>query len=167
MYGFGAEEGIEQAPSAEEGPQFYRDWMGKVSKQLQQLQDRNDALEAAQAKQSVKQTLTAQGYAPQVADLYTGKPEGLNDWLGTYGAALARGDAAPEGGEAEGQVQGGTPPTVVSSESQAAMAAISGASQGGSGPLSGEDQLAARLNAANTPEEFNAIMREAGNVRFR
>lgn len=163
MYGFG-EESTEQAPDAAVAPKFYRDYMDKVSKQLQVLQDKNDALEKAQNQQAVKDALTAKGYAPQAAGLYTGSPDKLDDWLSANGAALAK-----TGGEAVEPGQGvqGTPQTVVSPESQAAMQQMASAGVDGVAATSGEDQLNARLNAADSQEEFNAIMREAGNVRFR
>lgn len=163
MYGFG-EESTEQAPDAAVAPKFYRDYMDKVSKQLQALQDKNDALEKAQNQQAVKDALTAKGYAPQAAGLYTGSPDKLDDWLSANGAALAK-----TGGEAVEPGQGvqGTPQTVVSPESQAAMQQMASAGVDGVAATSGEDQLNARLNAADSQEEFNAIMREAGNVRFR
>lgn len=163
MYGFG-EESTEQAPDAAVAPKFYRDYMDKVSKQLQALQDKNDALEKAQHQQAVKDALTAKGYAPQAAGLYTGSPDKLDDWLSANGAALAK-----TGGEAVEPGQGvqGTPQTVVSPESQAAMQQMASAGVDGVAATSGEDQLAARMNAADTEEEFNAIMREAGNVRYR
>lgn len=163
MYGFG-EESTEQAPDAAVAPKFYRDYMDKVSKQLQALQDKNDSLEKAQNQQAVKDALTAKGYAPQAAGLYTGSPDKLDDWLSANGAALAK-----TGGEAVEPGQGvqGTPQTVVSPESQAAMQQMASAGVDGVAATSGEDQLNARLNAADSQEEFNAIMREAGNVRFR
>lgn len=163
MYGFG-EESTEQAPDAAVAPKFYRDYMDKVSKQLQVLQDKNDSLEKAQNQQAVKDALTAKGYAPQAAGLYTGSPDKLDDWLSANGAALAK-----TGGEAVEPGQGvqGTPQTVVSPESQAAMQQMASAGVDGVAATSGEDQLNARLNAADSQEEFNAIMREAGNVRFR
>lgn len=166
MYGFGEENepSEPQAPDAAVAPKFYRDYMDKVSKQLQALQDKNDALEKAQAKQAVKEALTAKGFAPQVADLYQGTPDKLDDWLGTYGSGLAKTDGAAV--EA-GQGAQGTPQTVVSPESQAALAAFGAAgSDGASSALTGEEQLAARINATQTPGEFAAIMREAGNRRF-
>lgn len=167
MYGFGAEE--EQGePQIQEGavaPKFYRDYMDKVSAQLKALQDKNDALEKAQRQQQVKESLTAKGYAPQVADLYQGKPEELDSWLGAYGAGLAKADGSAAGEAGQG-VQG-TPQSVIPAESQAAMAAFSAAGSDGAPALSGEDALNARLNAAQTQEEFAAIMREAGNKFYR
>jgi hypothetical protein len=168
MYGFGAdgEQGEPQAPDAAVGPKFYRDWMEKVSGQLGELKAENDRLRDAQRQQQVAEALKAKGIAPVAAQLFTGTPDKLDDWLGTYGAALAKAEGAQEG-ELQGLPAGTPPPTVVSSESQAAMAAIAAAGAGGAGPQSGDDQMAARLEAAATPEEFAAIMREAGNVRYR
>jgi len=166
MYGFGVDDPAGEPAQDPQGPKWFREYMDKVSGQLKSLQERNEELERAQRQTQVAEALKAKGYAPQAAGLYSGDPNKLDDWLSANGAALARTEAAPEGDQ-QGQ-PAGPPPTVVSPESQAAMAAMSAASTGGAGPLSGEDQLAARLEAAGDDEAaFNAIMREAGNVRFR
>ncbi|MGN6127874.1 MAG: hypothetical protein ACTHON_15035 [Humibacter sp.] len=160
-YGFGEETDPtgETAPT-EQGPKWYREGLEKLSGQIAEIKAENDRLKAEQAKQAVKDTLTAQGYAPQVADLYTGKPEGLNDWLSANGALFVKnGEAAGE----QGGAPTGPPATTVSQESQAAQAAFSAAGSGAASGLSGDDQLVARMNAAQTPEELDAIMREAGN----
>jgi hypothetical protein len=162
MYGFGPED---TEPQTEQpAPKWFRQHMDKVSEDLKVLREENDRLKAAQQQQAVREALTAKGFAPQVADLYQGTPDKLDDWLGTYGSGLAKTDGAAV--EA-GQGAQGTPQTVVSPESQAALAAFGAAgSDGASSALTGEEQLAARMNAAQTPEEFAAIMREAGNRRF-
>lgn len=161
-YGFGIEDeqGEPQAPSSAEGPKFYREWMDKVSGQLGELKAENDRLKAAQQKREVEQALTAQGYAPQAAGLYTGTPEGLNDWLSANGAALAKVDG---GAVEQGQGTQGVPQSAISPESQAAQAAFSAAGSGAASGLSGDDQLAARLAGAQNMEELDAILREAGN----
>lgn len=164
-YGFGDEEIEPQGQEARE-PAWFRSRMDKVSTEIAELKAENDRLRAEQTKQAVKDTLAAQGFAPQVADLYTGTPDKLTEWLGTYGAAFAKGGNAAEG-EQQAQTQQGPPATTVSPESQAAATAFAAAGQGGADGLSAEAQLEARLNQAQTPEEFNAIMREAGNVRYR
>jgi hypothetical protein len=160
-YGFGIED--EQGePEIQEtqGPKWFRDYMGKVSGQLGELKAENDRLKAAQQKQEVEKALTAQGYAPQAAGLYTGTPDKLDDWLSANGAALAKTDGAAV---EQGQGVQGTPQTVVSPESQAAQAAFSAAGSGAASGLSGDEQLVARLSAAQNDEEWAAIMREAGN----
>lgn len=159
MYGFG-EENEPQAQAQE--PAWFRSRMDKVSSEIADLKAENDRLKAEQAKRAVKDKLTALGYAPQVADLYQGKPEEVDTWVGTYGAAFAKAEAAGE----QQAAQQGTPATTVSPESQQAMTAMSAAGSGSAPALSGEDALVARLNAAQTKEEFDAIMREAGNPRY-
>lgn len=162
MYGFGPDdEATGEAAPTSQAPKWYREGLEKLSGQIAEIKAENDRLKAEKAKQSVRDTLTAQGYAPQVADLYAGQPEGLNDWLGTYGAGLAKtGDVdAIEAGQG---VQG-TPTSAVSPEDQAAMARMAAAGQGGTGALAGEDQLAARMRQAQTPEELAALMREQGS----
>jgi len=165
MYGFGEEQGIEPQ-TQEPDPRGFRKWMGEVSETLKELRTENERLRTEQAKSAVREQITAQGYAPGVADLYTGKPEGLNDWLSANGALFAKATNAE--GEQQAQTQQGPPATTVSPESQAAAAAFAAAGQGGSANgLSAEQQLEARLNQAQTKQEFDAIMREAGNVRYR
>lgn len=161
MYGFGEEIEGTEPQGQEPDPKGFRRWMGEVSETLKELRAENDRLKAEQAKSAVRTTLTAQGYAPQVADLYTGSPDKLNDWLGTYGAAFAK------AGTAEGEPQGapqGPPASTVSSESQAQQAAFAAAGQGAAGAAaSSEDQLIARLKAASSLEELEAIEREQGS----
>lgn len=164
-FGFGEDdETTEPQGQGEREPAWFRSRMDKVSGEIAELKAENDRLKTAQRQQEVAEALKAKGYAPQAAGLYTGTPDKLDDWLGANSAALARADgAAVEQGQ-EG-VQG-TPQTVVTPESQAAQAAFSAAGQNGAPALGTEDQLAARMNAAQTEEEFAAIMREAGNRRF-
>jgi len=158
-YGFGEE--IEPQGQEAREPAWFRSRMDKVSTEIAELKAENDRLRAEQAKAAVRDTLTAQGYAPGVADLYTGKPEGLNDWLSANGALFAK--AAPAAGE-QIETPQGSPATVVSPESQAAAAAFAAAGQGAAGAAaSSEDQLIARLNAATSLQELEAIEREHGS----
>lgn len=156
---------IEPQIQDQQGPKWFREYMDKVSGQLKSLQERNEQLEQAQRQTQVAEALKAKGYAPEAAGLYSGKPDELDTWLGTYGAGLARAASAAEG-EQQTAPQG-PPQTTVSAESQAAQAAFSAAGTDGTPALSGEDALVARMNAAKTEEEYAAIMREAGNRFFR
>lgn len=164
MYGFGEEEQGGPQGQGEQGPKWFREQMAEVSGTLKELRAENERLKESQRREQVASALAAQGYAPQAAGLYTGSPDKLDDWLTANAAALAK-----TGGEAAEQGQGvqGTPQTVVSPESQAAMQQMASAGVDGVAATSGEDQILARMNAASSEEEFNAIMREAGNVRFR
>lgn len=168
-YGFGYEDpGFNPAAaeqSDDKAPKWYRDRMDKVSEQLNQLVEENNRLKAAQQKTAVADALTKAGYAPQAAGLYQGDPAGLTDWLAANGAALAK-LPAPEGaGETEqGQARQGPPQSVVSPEDQAALSRMQGmGAEGAAPPLGSEEQLTARIQAATTPEELEAILREAGN----
>lgn len=160
MYGFGADDETEPSVQGPQNPKWFRETITKVSDENKELRAKLEALEVRQRQQEVREALTAKGYAPQVADLYQGDPNKVDDWLGTYGAALAR-----TGGEAAEQGQGvqGTPQTVVSPESQAAMQQMAAAGQDGAASLSGEDQLVALLRGAKTEEEYNDILRANGN----
>lgn len=160
MYGFGADE--EQGELQNQGqpePKWFRQRMDEVSETLKGLKAENERLKEGQRQQQVAEALTAQGYAPTAAQLFTGTPDKLNDWLGTYGAALAK--TGTEGAE-QGQGVQGTPATVVPPESQAAMQQMAAAGQGATA-LSGDDQLVARLNAAKDETELSAILRENGS----
>jgi hypothetical protein len=164
MYGFGVED--EQGEPQTQGdpdPKGFRKWMGEVSKTLEELRAENDRLKAAQQKQEVAEALSAKGYAPQAAGLYTGTPDKLDDWLSANGAALAKADG---GAVEQGQGVQGTPQTVVSPESQSSQAAFSAAGSGAASGLSGDDQLVARMNAAQTQDELDTILRENGNRFF-
>lgn len=161
MYGFGAGEEIEPSGQEQPAPKWFRQHMDKVSEDLKALREENDRLKAAQQRQEVEKALTAKGYAPQAAGLFTGTPDKLDDWLAANGGALAKtgGEAAGEAGEG---VQG-TPQSVVPAESQAAQAAFSAAGTDGAPALGGDDALAARLNQAQSMDEVYAIMREQGS----
>lgn len=165
-YEFGVEdETNEPAATQDQGPKWFREQMAKVSQDIKSLREENETLRAERARTQVREALTQQGYAPQVADLYTGKPEGLNDWLTAHGAVLAKADgAAVEQGQQAAQ---GAAQSAVSPEDQAAMERMAAAGQGAQAPaLSADDQLTARLNAAKSMEELDAIMREAGSRYF-
>lgn len=164
MFGFGEdEEQGEPQGQTSQAPKWFRERMDEVSETLKGLKAENERLKESQRQGQVAEALKAKGYAPQAAGLYAGAPDKLDDWLGTVGAALAKTD----GGAIEaGQGVQGTPQTVVSPESQAAMQQMAAAGVDGAAPLSGDDQLTARINSANTEEEFNAIMRDAGNRRY-
>lgn len=165
-YGFGVEDGIEQgepqAP-ANAAPKWFRERMDEVSETLKELRAENDRLKEGQRRTQVAEALTAQGYAPQAAGLYTGKPEGLTDWLSANGAALAKVDG---GAVEQGQGTQGVPATVVSPESQAAQQAFSAAGSGAASGLSGDEQLAARIAGAQNDDEVNAILKEQGSRFF-
>lgn len=167
MYGFG-EESTEQAPDAAVAPKFYRDYMDKVSKQLQALQDKNDALEKVQNQQAVKDALTAKGYAPQAAGLYAGKPEGLDDWLTANAGALAKLPVA-EGEEPAGEelvTPAGVPQSIVTPESQAELARMQAMGTSGvAAPQGSDKELAARIDAMDEPQ-FDEFMRSQNNRFF-
>jgi hypothetical protein len=174
QYGFGYYDGEPgEAPAAaeqtpEQGPKWFRDYMGKVSKQLEDIKAENTALKAEKQRTEVAQKLTQAGYAPQAAGLYQGDPAGLDDWLKTNGPALAK--LAPEGeqvtAEAEQQAPPGPAPTIVSPESQAAHARMQAMGAEGSAAPAGSDQeLAAQIDAMSE-EQFSEFMRTQGNRFF-
>jgi hypothetical protein len=163
-YGFGPEDDEPQTEAKE--PAWFRSRMDKVSSEIAELKAENDRLKVEAAKQTVKDALTAKGYAPEAAGLYTGAPDKLDDWLSAHGAALVKAaDAAVAG---QGQAPQGPPASTVSAENQQAQVAFQAAGQGAAGAaLSAEDQLVARLKAATTMEELAAIEREQGSRYVR
>lgn len=169
---FGYDSGVNpvagESQSDAQAPKWYRDRMDKVSEQLNTLVEENNRLKAAQRQATVGETLKAKGYAPQAASLYSGEPAGLDDWLSANAGALAKLPLAPgEEAQDQGQAPQGPPPSVVSPESQAAMAAMAAAGGSGPGPVQGSDnEMAAKLAACSTEEEFEAVMRAAGSKYF-
>lgn len=163
-FGFGEDEEQGEQGQGEQGPKWFRTQMAEVSDTLKELRAENDRLKEGQRQVQVAEALKAKGYSETAAGLFKGDPNKLDDWLGAHGAALAKTDgSAVEAGQG---VQG-TPQTVVSAQSQAAMQQMASAgTDGAAAALSGDDQFLARLNSATTEEEFNAVMREAGNRRF-
>lgn len=166
MYGFGVDDAAAGEPQLQEqqGPKWFREQMEKVSGQLGELKAENDRLKETQRQTQVAEALKAKGYAPQAAGLFTGDPTKLDDWLSANGAALAK--TGTEGAEQGQEGVQGTPQTVISPESQAALQQMAAAGQGGAAALSGDDQLTARLNAAQSREELVAIMRESGSQLY-
>jgi hypothetical protein len=152
----------------QQGPKWFREGMASLSGQVKELKAENDRLKTAQRQAEVTETLKAKGYAPQAASLYPGEPAGLDDWLTANAAALAKLPAAPgEEAQDQGQALQAPPPTVVSPESQAAMAAMAAAGGSGPGPVQGSDnELAAKLAATTTEEEFAAVMIAHGSKYF-
>lgn len=161
-YGFGDEDGTEQGEPQSQGqpePKWFRTRMDEVSETLKGLKAENERLKESQRQSQVKEALTAKGFAPQAAGLFTGTPDKLDDWLSANSAALAKADgSAVESGQGVENTQ-----TVVSPESQASQAAFNAAGQAGAATLASDDQLAARISAAKTQEEYEAILRESGS----
>jgi hypothetical protein len=151
----------EQAPPGAE-PKWFRERMDKVSEQVNALVEENSRLKQAQARNQVADALTAKGYAPSAAELYTGVPEKLDDWLTAHGGALAK---LP----AEGQEQGtgqplGVPATVVPADGQEQMRRMQEAGTQGVAPPQGSDkELAAAIAAVTTEAEFDQLMKSHGS----
>jgi len=166
-YGFGYDQSgeepdLSETQSQQQGPKWFREGLDKLSNQVKELTAKNEALEAAQVRNQVADALKAKGYASSAAELYTGAPDKLDEWLGTHGAALAKTSA--EGQEqGEEQAQQGIPVTVVPADGQEAMQRMQEAGTQGVAPPQGTDrELAAALKAAN-PEQFAELMRANGS----
>lgn len=150
----------EQAPAAKE-PKWFRERMDKVSEQMNALTEENNRLKAAQAKNQVEDALKAKGYAPAAAGLYQGDPAKLDDWLTANGGALAK---LPADGQEPQEQPAGPPATVVPAQGQEAMQRMAEQGTQGVAPPQGTDnEIAAALKAASSPEEFAKLMQSHGS----
>ncbi|MFD6250604.1 hypothetical protein [Streptomyces roseolus] len=153
---------LSEAGADQQGPKWFREGLAKLSGQVQELKAENDRLKAQQSKSEIENALKAKGYAPAAASLYTGKPDQLDEWLTANGGALAK--VAPEG-QAQGEVTPqGPPASTVPADGQAEMQRMM--EQGTAGvaaPQGSDKEIAAAIAAANTPEEFEKLMRANGN----
>lgn len=173
QYGFGYDEtdgqsDLGEAATDPQGPKWFREGLAKLSGQVNELKAENDRLKQAQTQSQIAESLKAKGYAPQAAGLYAGEPAGLDDWLKTNAGALAKLPAGEGGafGSEEGQAPTGPPATVVTPESQAALAAMQGMGTGGVAPSLGSDrEVAARIDAMDEAQ-FDDFMRSQGNRFF-
>jgi hypothetical protein len=151
-----------EAGAGQQGPKWFREGLDKLSSQVAELRAENAALKAQQTKSEIENTLKAKGYAPQAASLYQGDPAKLDDWLTANGGALAR---LPEGEQAQGEVTPqGPPASTVPADGQAEMQRMM--EQGTAGvaaPQGSDKEIAAAIAAANSPEEFEKLMRAHGN----
>jgi hypothetical protein len=168
-YGFGYDDTDEQSgageqQSTEQGPKWFRSYMDKVSGQLNELQAENKALKEAQTRSDVEKALTAKGYAPQAAGLFNGEPAKLDEWLTANGGALAKLPSA-EGEQQPGEeTPAGPPASTVPADGQEQMQRMQEAGTQGVAPPQGSDkELAAALQAAQSPEDFAKLMQSHGN----
>lgn len=152
----------EPQPVEQQGPKWFRDYMDKVSGQLKAIQAENEALKAEKKQQAVSEALKAKGYAPQAAGLFTGEPEKLDEWLTANGAALAK---LPDGQQPEEpQAPQGPPSTTVPADGQAGMLRMQEqGTQGVAAPQGTDNEIAAALKAAQSPEDLASLLRSHGN----
>jgi hypothetical protein len=146
----------------QQGPKWFREGLAKLSGQVNELQAENKRLKEAQVRGEVENTLKAKGYAPQAAGLFTGTPDKLDEWLTANGGALAK---LPEGEQPQGEeAPSGPPASTVPADGQAAMQRMQEQGTQGVAPPAGTDnELAAALKAAQTPEQFAQLMQSHGN----
>lgn len=155
--------GLGEADSQQQGPKWFREGLAKLSGQVQELKAENERLKAEQTKADVANALKAKGYAPNAAELYKGDPTKLDEWLGTYGAALAK---LPAEGQEQGEMQAptGPPASTVPADGQEQMQRMMEQGTQGVAPPQGSDkEIAAALAAATSPEEFAQLMRSHGS----
>ena len=171
-YGFGYND-PEFTPASEEtqsaqGPKWFREGLDKLSGQVKELQAENERLKNAQKRAEVADALKTKGFAPQAAGLYTGDPAGLDKWLEANGAALAR--LPQTEGEQSSEQEPGAPqapaPSIVTPESQAALARMQAMGAGGAAPTGGEQEMVSQIEAMDDPEQFAQFMRAQGNRFF-
>jgi hypothetical protein len=159
--GFPAEDGDPQTQETQDqrAPAWFRDKMDADSKALKEMREQMELLRAENRQAKVEQRLTAQGYSPQVASLYSGEPDKVEEWLTANAPYLVKAD----GHTAAPQAQGGAPQSTIPATGQAGMQQMNNAGPTGSENLpTGDDALAAALAATTTPEEFQAVARANG-----
>lgn len=151
-----------EAGATPQGPKWFREGLDKLSGQVAELRAENAALKAQQTKSEIEGALKAKGYAPAAAGLFTGTPDKLDEWLTANGGALAK---VAQEGQAQGEVTPqGPPASTVPADGQAEMQRMM--EQGTAGvaaPQGSDKEIAAAIAAANTPEEFEKLMRANGN----
>lgn len=142
-------------PSEEERtPKWFRNYMEKSAKEIKELRQKL-------ADKEVAEKFQAKGYDPAAALLYQGDPEKVDEWLTSNGALLAKRPGAPEE-EIAPPAQQGPPASTVSAEDQAKLQQMNMAGGSVASPLGSEAELAAALNAAKTPQEFEQVARANG-----
>jgi hypothetical protein len=151
-------------PVQEQGPNWFRDYMDKVSGQLKELRAENETLRQKERQSQVAETLRAKGYTPDAAKLFTGEPETLDEWLGTYGNVLAKLPAAPgePNEESEPETPQGPPQSTIPADQQAQMRQFAEAGMNAAPPEGSDKELADRIRNAS-PDEFAQIMQAHGN----
>jgi hypothetical protein len=167
-YSFGYDETDETSELGEipeaQGPKALRDHLKQISSQLKELKADNDRLKAEKTRSELENTLKAKGYAPQAAGLFTGTPDKLDEWLTANGSALAKLPAAPgEDGQGE-QAPSGPPASTVPADGQEQMQRMQEQGTQGVAPPAGTDnEIAAALKAAQSPDDFAKLMQSHGN----
>lgn len=154
--------GLGESESQPQGPKWFREGLDKLSSQVKELRAENEALKRSQVEEQVAKTLKAKGYDPAAAALFKESPEKLDDWLGAYGAALAK--LPGEGQEQDQEQPAGPPASTVPADGQEQMQRMAEAGASGVAPPQGTDkEIAAALAAANSREDFEKIMRSHGS----
>lgn len=154
--------GLGETGNQQQGPKWFREGLDKLSSQVQELKAENDRLKAQQTRSELETTLKAKGYAPQAAGLYQGTPDKLDEWLTANGGALAK---LPEGQQqGEAVTQQGPPASTVPADGQEQMQRMQEqGTQGVAPPQGTENEIAAALKAAQSPEDFAKLMQSHGS----
>lgn len=151
-----------QEPSQAPEPKWFRDYMEKTSKEMKQLRQKL-------AVKDVEEALKSKGFAPSAAALYQGDPAKVDEWLSAHGQSLAKipGTETSVSETEEPAQPAGPPQSIVSPESQAALARMQAAGgEGQAAPMGSDQDLAAKIAACATPDEFAALMRANGSQYF-
>jgi len=146
------------AGQQDQGPKWFRDYMAKSAQQIENLTRKLEDAEAKERQGEIATAFEAKGFARSAAALYQGTPDKVDEWLGTYGDALARsGQQPPQQTRPPGEMppqQQVVPPSLQADlqkiQQQGLPTAI--APQSGS-----DDDLAAALRATTNPDEFHQV----------
>lgn len=165
--GEGQESGYGQGQGQQDqGPKWFRDALAKQSQQIADLNARLQAADAEKRQAQIQSVFEAKGYAPSAAALYNGEPDKVDEWLGTYGNALAKvgqvqDQQRPPGdtGPADMAKPPVLPPSTQADLQRMQQMGPAGANAPGG---SSDDDLAAALAATTNPEEFLQVARAHG-----
>lgn len=142
-------------PQQSQEPKWFRDRMEALAQQNQALADQVKSLTAERTRAQTAQAFEAAGVSPAAAALYQGDPGKVAEWLEANKAFLAPAEQAPQGQQAG---------AVADPAAQAAMQQMQAAGSGAGivGPQGSDDELAAALRSAQTPEDFVSRMQAGG-----
>ena len=149
------DDGGQQPPKAADLPAPARQHMRKVEKERDELKKQLADIVASQRTVTVKSVVEAKGYDPRIAAFIPPSietsDEAIGKWLGEYADVFA-----VKKTESSDSDDAGLPPDMVAAMQQ--MSSVAGNAH----PVTKPQDLMAQLNAADTPEKLNALLRMNG-----
>jgi hypothetical protein len=139
-----------------------RDHLNKVEAQNAELHKQVQELVAQQRRNAVADELQAKGYDRGVAQLYSGDPAKLDEWLTNVGPYLAK-QSADTSAQGAGQQQGQAPASTVPAEGQAALQQMQQAGQFAAAPQGSEAEQIAQMRNSQDPAALMQYLQSQGN----